>query len=70
MLKFNSKMNQLGLKTRRFIVKKLVIKAAALTVDTIIEAAAMTVKDGYTDTSKENDLSWIVVVYDKEEDKD
>ena len=70
MLKFNSKMNNLGGKVRNIITKKLITMAAVLTVDTIIETTAMMINNGYTNTSKSNDLSWIVVVYDKEEPKD
>ena len=71
MLQFNSKMNNLGSKIRSLIVKKLAIKAAALAVDTIVETTAMMInKNGYTDVSKCDDLSWIVVVYDKEESED
>ena len=70
MLKFNSKMNNLGGKIKSLITKKLIIIATALTVDTIVETTAMMINNGYTNTSKSNDLSWIVVVYDKEEPKD
>ena len=70
MLQFNSKMSNLGSKIRSLIVKKLAIKAAALTVDTIVETTAMMINNGYTDVSKCDDLSWIVVVYEKEEPKD